>query len=143
MMEDEEWQLMQKEANEFDILAYHERRLKATQQPEYIEWFESRPPKVKEAFNIMPFEKFYTDKATQTAAYRIYGVTENKDGSCGYHVCSAHLFWTNDIVGGVSAEDLLPIEKWNDTQLRKIRFNDVPRSFLFPDGWITFAYCQE
>lgn len=142
LISDEEWGKLLKDADEFDMDAYQERRARATQDPEYIKWFESRPQKVKDAFQAMPFERFYTDKATQTAVYRLYGVTENKDGTCGYHACSAHLFWTNDVIGGISAEDLLPVEKWNEEQLQKIRMNNVPQAFLFPDGWIKFAYQQ-
>lgn len=136
---EEEWNKLLEEAKKFDLEAYLARKAEADKQPEYIEWWESRPKPVQEAFKAMPFHHFYTDKETQTAVYRLYGVVELKDGSVGYHAVSAHLGWSNDVIGGIPAKGLLKVDEWSEDHLRKIRMTNCPGAYLIPSGWIAFA----
>lgn len=122
-------------AKDFDLEGFRTMYYKI---PAYIEQIESMPAKVQEAYKAMPFENFYTDKATQKFVYRLYGVAEMLDGTCRYHVFSARLFWTNDVVGGIAADDLLQVDEWSDAHLDTIWTNNVPEAFLMPHGWLMF-----
>lgn len=131
-----EWEQLLQDVENFDMADYLRRTEIMRNQPGYIEWFKSRTQAVQDAFLALPFEKFYTDKATQTAVYRIYGVIENKDGSVAYHAVSARVGWTHDVIDGIPAENLVQLDRWNDNHLEKIRMNNRPRLFLLPNGWV-------
>jgi hypothetical protein len=142
MFSDEDWDEIMLQADEFDMNTYQKEIKEMHELPEYIEWFKSRPQAVQDAFKAIPFEGFYTDKETKTSVYRIYGVAEMEDGSITYHACSAHIGWTNDVIGGISADAILQVDKWSDVHLKKIRMNNAPQYFLLPSGWIQFSMSQ-
>ena len=83
--------------------------------------------------------KFYTDKETHTTIYRVYGVCEYEDGTCGLHVVSAHIPMNNDVIGGVSLGHVEAIDDWSDTQKRMIKFCSCPEAFYDPFGWMMFV----
>ncbi len=137
LLNEEEWKEMVKTSKNFDFEKYYEAMKNMHSSPEYIEWFNSKPDHVKEAFRSMPFEKFYTDKKRKSSIYRLYGVMEMV-GGIRYHAVSAHIGWTNDVIGGLNPDDIFPIENWSENQLFQIRLNNVPEAFLMPDGWMIF-----
>ena len=136
---EEKWNEILKQAEDFDLDDYLQRKEEASKMPEYIEWWDARPKAVQDAMIAMPFHHFYTDKETQTGVYRLYGILEKEDGSVTYHACSAHLGWSNDVVGGILAETLLKVDEWSEDHLKKIRMTNVPAAYLIPSGWIMFA----
>lgn len=104
------------------------------------DWFKKRPKNVKEAYKNYPMWKFYTDKETKTAVYRVYGVCEYEDGNCGLHVVSAHLLLNNDVIGGVPLDHVEFIDDWSDKQKIKISLCPSPEAFYDPLGWIMLVH---
>ena len=135
-VDDTRWNLMLKAAKEFDLAEFiHSWDQTLANDP----GSQNRLQGVIDAEKANPFCYFYTDAGTHRMVYRLYGITESEDGIFGYHACTAHLGWTNDIVGGLKAEDIVRVKKWSAKHLQTIRMNNVPERFLIPSGWIEFA----
>lgn len=128
------WQAMLKEAEVYDPQVNIEFQKKDT----YLEWFNDRPEFVREAIRALPMDAFYTDPVIREAIYRVYGVVENKDATCSYHVAEAGCMEFREIILG--ANELAKIDKWSETQLSRIRVSGWPQIFLPPNGWVELVF---
>ena len=77
---DEEFEQLLNESRTFDMDGYQCGKAELNNEPDYRAWMLAKPQAVQDAFKAMPFERFYTDKATEQMVYRLYGVIENEDG---------------------------------------------------------------
>ena len=129
-----EWQVMLKEAEEFD----HSKNKEVEASDEYLEWFNSLPQSVRDAMNVMPRDAYYTDPETKKKVYRVYGVSEDlESGVCSYDVAQALFMRFKKCT--LEATELLRIESWTKEQLIFIRCSGWCEPFICPNGWTTFA----
>jgi hypothetical protein len=92
------------------------------------------PETLKGVFEQFPRWKFYTN--TSGDVLRMHGACEMKDGTHRLYMVSCMLGFNSDVVGGVPTEEVIPIDGWDGTQLRKISMSMNPALFLDPLGWL-------
>lgn len=135
-LSDTEWQSLCKDAEAYDRKAF----LEFEQNDAYLEWLNAKPVSVKDAILAMPMDAFYTDAETQEGVYRIYGVVENEDNTCSYHVAKAgFMIFREDIL---DANALLRIDRWTDKQRSRIQFSGWAEIFMHPNGWMKLVSMQ-
>ncbi len=88
-------------------------------------------------YKTHPMYKFYQNRESKNP-YRIFGVCRRSDGKPGFHVAIAHAGLISCILDGVPAEEVEPVEAWDEGQLALIGFCSNPDVFLQPIGWTAF-----
>jgi hypothetical protein len=99
------------------------------------EWWNSRPEKVKEAFERCPPYKFYV--TSSGSIIRVYGIIEGEE--IRYHIVSAHIGFVNDVIGGMEGKDLIEVENWKDEHIFRIGICGCPSVFFDPCGWMMYS----
>jgi hypothetical protein len=109
---------------------------------EQSEWFKTTIPKeVRQAIELFPHDKFYTDKKTGTTLRRVYGIMQLTDGTCRLRTVTALWNFVNDTVNGCAQEDLVAQDTWTDEQLALLhaklgKHSDLMHMFVHPMGWL-------
>lgn len=134
VLDEHAWQAMLKEAEAYDPQV----NIEFLKKDVYLEWLNDRPEFVREAIRALPTDAFYTDPATREAMYRVYGVVENKDATCSYHVAEAGCMVFREII--LSANELVKIDKWSETQLFCLRMSGWAEIFVPPAGWMELVF---
>lgn len=115
-MNDNEWSALLTRANGYDLVKHQEIMDTMRNMPGYKNWFQSLPEIVQTAHNnIMPFDKFYTDKETGQFVYRLYCVD---DDGIHYYGTLALMNQTNFVT--VHRDDLCKLDEWKEIHLKKI-----------------------
>ena len=107
------------------------------------DWWTVRPAAVREAYNLRPPWKFYTNPDGRTRVYRMYGVAEYADGTCGVHVMAAHFLGINSILDGIRIEDAAETDDWTPNQIAIIDMCTCPEMFYDPCGWVVAVMSQQ
>lgn len=136
ILNEAEWQSLCKEAESYDRTVF----MDFEQNDAYLEWLNAKPVFVKDAILAMPMDAFYTDTKTQEDVYRIYGVVENKNNTCSYHIAYAGYMVFREHI--IDANALLRIDKWTEKQCSKIRLSGWAEIFMHPNGWMKLLSMQ-
>ena len=87
------------------------------------------PPWAREAYKECPMWGFYAyANRPEASCLRVYGAMDSDE----MHAESAHLLFTNNVIGGVPRADLVRVDRWTDTQKTLLRLNNAPGWFLDP-----------
>lgn len=106
----------------------------------FLEADKTVTPEHRAIYEAYPMWGFYTNHEG-SCPRRIYGVCTVIDTNTGervpsLHAVTAHLFWNNDVVGGVAARDVVRVERWNDANLSIIDTCGAPGAFRDPLGFM-------
>lgn len=105
-------------------------------------------PEMRAIYEQYPLWGFYEsadyradDASTYPIPRRSYGVMKVHDAESGepqsaLHMVTAHFFWVNDVVGGVTTSEVTRVDQWSDRAKDTIRFCLAPGIFLDPLGFL-------
>ena len=101
------------------------------------EWFRSRPSGVQALVERYPQWRFYRKREPPHHPVRVYGVVERKNCRYALHAFVAHALTPIVVIDGVDADDIEPVDRWSDADLRVIRplGPENQRVFLEPHGF--------
>ncbi len=99
----------------------------------FMEMDSTMPSWAQEAYTQCPMWGFYTHVTHPgSSCMRVYGAMEDD----GMHVESAHIWFTNDVIGGVPRDNLVRVDRWSASQKECLRLNNAPGWFLDPIAFI-------
>lgn len=102
-----------------------------------MDWFRERPLAVQELYRRFPPYKFY-GFASGGGILRVYGIREFEKDVYRLAVVSAHFSFNNDVMGGMSPEDVVEIPCYDSTMLMFRQNNPALSIMLDPNGWKRF-----
>lgn len=83
-----------------------------------------------------PMWGFYVNKCGARCPRRAYGVCIDAERRPRLHACTAHIGWTNDVVGGVPTDDVRMVDRWDDEAMSLIQLCNAPGVFVDPLGFL-------
>lgn len=93
---------------------------------------------VRAVYEKYPMWGFYVDE-NGSCPRRSYGVGFIEKGSEeveGLHMVTAHLFFINDVIGGVEASTVRRVDEWDEASRNIINMCNMPGMFLDPLGFL-------
>lgn len=80
---------------------------------------------------------FCLDKDSGNCPRRAFGVmVDETTGEGSLHMVTAHIGWTNQVIGGVACKDLRRVDQWDERCLFLVRSCNQPGTFLDPLGFL-------
>lgn len=94
---------------------------------------------VRKVYEEYPMWGFYVN-GDGSCPRRSYGVcfkkTEDSDENIpALHMITAHLFWINDVMGGVEVSSIRRVDAWSENNQSMIAMCGSPQMFLDPLGF--------